>query len=229
MTEAAAAQCSGKHPLTCATAWRIVRRDRKHGVNRGTYRCRYCGKWHLCHTCDDCGAEVSIAARHGDSGRHVAKNRMRLTLHSEPTVIDALRKEGWTHVKNRLRCPKCVAARAEKQKEANMAAVTTATRQMTPDMKLDIMEALFSVYDRKAKRYSGQETDTTVAEAVGGGCMPGWVAEVRAANFGPAGNEEAEAIRAEIKRIEVEMAKSIAALTARLDALYKAEDKRVRT
>ena len=54
------------------------------------------------------------------------------------------------------------------------------------------------------------------------------MAEVRAANFGPAGNEEAEAIRAEIKRIEVDVAKSIAALTARLDALYKAEDKRVR-
>ena len=180
-------------------------------------------------TCDDCGAEATISARHGDTGRHITKNRLRLTLHSEPTVIEALRKMGWSHVKNRLRCPKCTAARAEKQKEASMAAVTTAPRQMTPDMKLDIMEALFSVYDRKAKRYSGQETDTTVAEAVGGGCMPGWVAEVRAANFGPAGNEEAEAIRAEIKRIEVDVAKSIAALTARLDALYKAEDKRVRT
>lgn len=103
----------------------------------------------------------------------------------------------------------------------------TAPRQPTPEQEVDIIVALSSVYDRKAKRYAGVETDRSVAEVIGGGCMPGWVAKIRADKFGPAGNEEAEAIRSEIASIRDSTAKSLDALTARLDRLYASEDKRV--
>lgn len=179
-------------------------------------------------TCDDCGAEVTIPARHGDRGNFTRAGMREVPLHSEASVITTLGKLGWSNVKNRLRCPKCTEARKEHKQEANMATAPQPARQMTEAMETDIMEALFASYDRKAKRYTGSETDATVAEAVGGGCMPGWVAAVRAKRFGPAGNEEAEAIRAEVAKIEADFAARIKALTTRLDALYKAEDKRVR-
>lgn len=193
-------------------------------------------------TCEDCGEEASVSARHGESRGTLRGGKPTLSIQSEAAVIEALRKLGWSNIKNRLRCPKCTAARMLKQKETTMAQAPSPSRQMTDDVRLDIMEVLFASYDRKAKRYTGQETDATVAEAVGGGCMPGWVAKVRAENFGPAGNEEAEAIRAEYLQINKNIAevtarldaafqqisKDVAAAGARLDALYRAEDKRVR-
>lgn len=190
-----------------------------------------CGEDQAFCTCEDCGEETSVSARHGESRRTLRGGKPTLSIQSEAAVIEALRKLGWSNIKNRLRCPKCTGARVLKQKEATMAQAPSPSRQMSDDARLDIMEALFASYDRKAKRYTGQETDATVAEAVGGGCMPGWVAKVRAENFGPAGNEEAEAIRVEQMRIDGEIqqiSKDIAAVGARLDALYRAEDKRVR-
>lgn len=188
-------------------------------------------------TCEDCGGEVTVSARHG-SGQG-GRGKPVMTLHSEAAVVETLRKQGWTYVKHRLRCDKCSKKKADpvpetelstiinKQKEAAMT-VKTAPREMSQETRLDIMEALFAAYDRKAKRYTGTETDASVANAIGGGCMPGWVAQVRQDNFGPAGNEEAEAIRAEIAKLRDETVKKLDALASRLDALYRAEDKRVR-
>lgn len=181
--------------------------------------------------CDACGAEKTIPARHGDRhgfSPHLGRKngRYNVTLHSEATVIETLCKGGWSNIKGRLRCPKCTLARTEKTQEVAMQ-TETAPRQPTPEQEVDIIVALSSVYDRKAKRYAGVETDRSVAEVIGGGCMPGWVAKIRADKFGPAGNEEAEAIRSEIASIRDSTAKSLDALTARLDRLYASEDKRV--
>ncbi|MFE3839396.1 hypothetical protein [Pseudogemmobacter sonorensis] len=155
---------------------------------------------------------------------------------NEGQIRRKITAQGWSEVKGAHHCPACEAKRKavnSAKREAKVAETKTASvpaiRRPTPEQEVDIIVALSSAYDRKAKRYTGQETDATVAEAVGGGCMPGWVAEIRAAKFGPAGNEEAEAIRSEIKRIGDETGKALAALTARLDALYRAEDKRVRS
>ena len=82
--------------------------------------------------------------------------------------------------------------------------------------------------------------------------MPGWVSALREAEFGPAGNEEVETIRAEIRRVEgvlgqatrdidariasalkiktafeTELKAELAALTLRVDACVKAHDKRM--
>lgn len=191
-------------------------------------------------TCEDCGGEVTVSARHGDNRGWKAAGRANLTLHSEAAVIESLKKLGWSHVKNRLRCDKCTENRKDKPMtptKTREAAKPTATapRQPTAEMEVDIIVTLSAVYDRKAKRYSGAETDATVADVIGNGCMPGWVAAIRAEKFGPAGNEEAEAIRAEIERIGNEAAKrldelaeQLGKLSARLDALYRSEDKRVR-
>ncbi len=57
---------------------------------------------------------------------------------------------------------------------------------------------LVITYDGDAKRYKGTDTDKTIADALGNGVMPGWVAEIREQNFGPAGgNEEIEIPRGE--------------------------------
>uniref|UniRef100_UPI0035B18533 hypothetical protein n=1 Tax=Paenirhodobacter enshiensis TaxID=1105367 RepID=UPI0035B18533 len=91
-------------------------------------------------------------------------------------------------------------------------------RQPSQDQRGDIIEMLVTCYDRKAKRYTGAETDKTVADTIGGGCMPGWVAEIRERDFGPSGgNEEIEALRTEI-----------AALSARLDRVCAAVGPRAR-
>ena len=181
--------------------------------------------------CDACGAEKTIPARHGDSNgfrayRNSKNGKYNVTLHSEAAVIEVLCNAGWSNIKGRLRCPKCTTARIEKQQEVAMQ-TEIAHRQPTPEQEVDIIVALSSAYDRKAKRYAGVETDRSVAEVIGGGCMPGWVAKIRAEKFGPAGNEEAEAIRAEIIALRDSTSKSLDALTSRLDRLYASEDKRV--
>lgn len=150
-------------------------------------------------------------------------------------IIRKLVGRGWAGVKGKISCPACEAKRKAAQVAkkgtvivAEVKSCAAQPRQPTSAQEVDIIVALSSAYDRKAKRYQGAETDATVAEVVGGGCMPGWVAVIRADKFGPAGNEEAEAIRAEIGRLGADTGKAIAALTARIDALYAAEDKRVR-
>lgn len=49
-----------------------------------------------------------------------------------------------------------------------------------------ICEMLDAAYDRAAKRYSNPgDNDRTIAEAIGEGCMWGWVARIREAEYGP--------------------------------------------
>lgn len=109
------------------------------------------------------------------------------------------------------------------EQKSNVATI----RQPTAEQEVDIIVMLSSVYDRKQRRYQGAETDVTVAEAVGSGCMPGWVAMIREAKFGPAGNEEIEAIRAEMTAIRADVGQRLDALAKRLDACVTAHDKRV--
>jgi len=167
---------------------------------------------------------------------------------------------GWALVKGRLLCPACEAARRagkEKPVEEGMGnaaegAAIVQLREPTRAMRVDIYVALASAYDLDAQRYRGDATDRSVAEAVGGGCMPGWVSAVREAEFGPPGNEEVETIRAEIRRVEdivaqaardfdahisralkikaafeTEVKAELLALTRRVDLCVRNHDKRV--
>lgn len=101
----------------------------------------------------------------------------------------------------------------------------------TREQKRQIMSLLDIGYDTEAGRYKGADTDATVAAAIGGGVMPGWVTELREEFFGPdGGNGEMDALAAEMRawlrdrrkeRDEAQghldaAAKSVAALDGRL-------------
>src|SRR5690606_2606021 len=122
----------------------------------------------------------------------------------------AIRKlHGWVQVKGALRCPACeakrrvaVAAKQEKAVETNVAPI----RQPTMEQKRQIMLLLTDAYDTAAGRYRGGDTDKTLADAIGGGCMPGWVAEVREQFFGPdGGNDAIEDVIADLKAWQADM------------------------
>lgn len=147
-------------------------------------------------SCDDCGREeVVTAAYHrkanGEFEPDEGQIKRKLTAH------------GWTDVKNTLRCPNCETARKfTPKKEAKMPKVeTNITELRRPSMKQkrDIIALLDVSYDTDLERYRGHDTDKTVAETLGGGVMPGWVAEVREELFGPdGGNDEIEALLSDI-------------------------------
>lgn len=186
--------------------------------------------------CDDCGHaqyETCDYERRADGSWKP----------NEGHVIHRLTKHGWSNVKGTLRCMACTLKRkAEKAMPENV----TPLRQPTREQKRQIIELLGEVYDTDAERFRGAESDITVADAIGGGCMFGWVAEIREELFGPDGrNEELEALRADIalwretadkmatkahaaiSAFESEIEK-VAGFQRRLDALNKAAGPRAR-
>lgn len=151
--------------------------------------------------CDTCAAEISVPAAHGESIRGVKHNRIgvRPSLRSESQVLVKVNPLGWTMVKGALRCPKCEAGR-KAPKEIAMAENVTDLRQPTREQRRQIMDMLTVSYDTKAERYTGADTDKTLAEAIGGGVMPGWVSAIRDEFFGPdGGNDELELLTLDIK------------------------------
>lgn len=133
---------------------------------------------------------------------------------NEGQVIFRLTKNDWSYIKGVLRCPECEAKRRgdhpSKIKEElpvaqndNVVAITPAAeepRQPSREQKRQIVSLLTEVYDTNAGRYTGGETDKTVADAIGNGVMFGWVAQIRDELFGPdGGNEELESLEADFK------------------------------
>lgn len=132
---------------------------------------------------------------------------------NEGQVVFRLTQNNWSYIKGVLRCPECEAKRrgdSPKQKDEpmpqndNVVAITPAAteelRQPSREQKRQIISLLTEVYDTSAGRYTGGETDKTVAEAIGNGVMFGWVAQIRDELFGPdGGNEELESLEADFK------------------------------
>ena len=105
-----------------------------------------------------------------------------------------LQGQGWSFVKGKLRCPSCEA----KRKVVPMKAAE-APREPTRSQKREIMDMLETAYDTDNERYTGGDTDDTVADVLK--VMPGWVAQIREEFFGPAGgNEDMSALRIEIEQ-----------------------------
>jgi hypothetical protein len=150
--------------------------------------------------CDVCGHETTVKAQHN---RHRGNANKREVIESQ--VITKLQGQGWTNIKKTLRCATCEEERKAnynkpKDMENAMAEQPTTTdlRQPTREQKRAIMGLLEEVYDTKAGRYTGGETDKTVAETCGNGVMPGWVSAIREEFFGPDGaNEELEVLMAD--------------------------------
>lgn len=186
-------------------------------------------------TCDVCGAHDSVPASHRATRAFHRGGAPILHLQNVEQATQKLRRKGWALVRNKLHCPECEAKRKSTE-EPEMAEVTmkstsviTPLRQPTIEQRRQIVEMLVIAYDGAAQRYKGKDTDKTVAEALGGGVMPGWVAEIREQNFGPAGgNEEIEAIRAEIATLEKYTAEKLASISKRIDAVCAAIGPRAR-
>jgi hypothetical protein len=169
----------------------------------------------LC-TCDECAAEVSFDSLNVGGVGPVKNAKVvgsPLQLKEPGAVNKRLYERGWIVAGKRIRCPKCEARRKERQRalKANveqgegeaMNGKVTDIRRPTREQRRDIRAALDLHYDLKAERYIGGETDLTIARIVGGGCMFGWVAEIRDADYGPdGGNEQIAQVAAAIAALE---------------------------
>lgn len=182
-------------------------------------------------TCDACCAEISFDVR-----KPLGTIARRTEYTSGRAFAKAARSKGWTYAEVNGRwqhfCPRCTKRQRgadpkpkpiEEKTMVQKTEAKQALRQPSQEQRGDIIEMLVLTYDRKAKRYKGADTDKTVAEAVGTWCLPGWVTEIRERDFGPAGgNEEIEAIRAEIAAVQADCAERAAELRKRLDAVCAA-------
>lgn len=125
---------------------------------------------------------------------------------AKPNVGQVLRRicpMGWQQVKNKLHCPSCAAERKKpKPKGKPMSPSTTPPKKPDGKQKRLIIMMLEEAYDDAKQRYKDDHTDATIARDCGKGFMPGWVAEIREAMFGPEGNEEVELIKKEIAALK---------------------------
>lgn len=131
-------------------------------------------------TCDgaDCNAHQEVGC--------VYVGPTAKTKPNEKQVRAKLLGSGWSYVKGKLFCPSC----EENRKVVPMKVVEKqdGPREPTRSEKRQIMDMLETTYDVDAERYSGGDTDETVAEILK--VMPGWVSQIREEFFGPAGSNE---------------------------------------
>lgn len=175
-------------------------------------------------TCVECGAQETVRA---DMGASRTRPSQSGTEPNVGQCVKKLQPRGWSFVGRRLRCPVCTEARRKNKSTNQQTKEDTMSKGMTtkelsqlgaiagsavapspseaplpePSAKQTrlIMMALEESYDDTNKRYRGDSTDKTLAEDLGDGIRPGWVARLRDQFFGPAGgNEEMERLRADI-------------------------------
>lgn len=131
--------------------------------------------------CDECGKEEHVLCA------YVGKANAR-----QPKVNQARSKvltKGWSYVKNKLRCPSC---------EAKRNVVQMKPKEPTKRQRIEIFTLLAECYDLDAGCYKKGDTDEVLAECLG--VLPGWVAEIRESEFGPAGsNEDIESLVKELE------------------------------
>jgi transcriptional regulator with XRE-family HTH domain len=154
------------------------------------------GKSRALIVCDDCSQSVEVPCSYlnatGPKGH-------------QPNVSQARRRAlgmGWTYVKSKLRCPTC----EEKRKVVPMKfnKQPEAPKEPTKRQRIEIFTMLAECYDIDAGRYQRGDTDETIADVLG--VMPGWVSQIREAEFGPdGGNEDIELLAAKIDDMLKEM------------------------
>lgn len=165
--------------------------------------------------CDICGHTEIVRADY----EKLAHGGFKL---NEGQVTQKLNRSSWSIIKKVVRCPDCEAKRRvprddhtptpeeEIMPTDNVVAITPVAeepRKPSREQKRQIVTLLTEVYDTKTGRYTGTETDKTVAETIGNGVMFGWVAQIREDLFGPdGGNEELEALEMELAKCRDEAA-----------------------
>lgn len=148
--------------------------------------------------CQDCGEQKTIRC---DT---VTRSRSISAAPNVGQAVTKLQADGWTFIKQKLRCPVCEAKRKEPAvaKEPTIIEIipppAPVMRQPSRDQKRLIVSMLEDEYDTQRQRYKGTETDKSIADTLGDGVMPGWVAAIREDMFGPDGNEEMTDLAAEV-------------------------------
>lgn len=171
----------------------VIHRLTKHGWTyiKGKLRCMACSLKRK-------GIDVTIAER-------VRNNAREDRTASEIASLSGLTLQ---QVYQSLHAQKLPFRRSEngfsnqysKKKPEVKSMVVTDIRQPSQSQKREILAMLSVAYDADAGRYKDCESDVTVAGAIGGGCMFGWVAQLREEFFGPdGGNEEIEALQSELR------------------------------
>ena len=176
---------------------------------------------------EGCTRDEVVACAYHRNGR---SKGVLVAVPDEAQIHAKLKGQGWAYVKGKLRCPSCEA----KRKVVRMTPtkkVEEQPREPTRAQKREIMDMLETAYDVESERYTGGDTDETVAEVLK--VMPGWVAQIREDFFGPAGgNEDMAALKIELQAFSVDATKKLKACTDATDALIavmkRAEDYKVR-
>lgn len=124
------------------------------------------------------------------------------TIMSPRDVQAKLLSSGWEVIGKHHYCPACREEMRKPtkpiEKDSKMAAIE-APREATKEQKREINAMLDLVYDTKAERYKGENTDKSVAADLGPHILWGWVKKQRDELYGPEGNEAAERLLAEAK------------------------------
>lgn len=158
--------------------------------------------------CEDCDRTEVVCADHARNERS-----------GNSQAAAKVQKQGWSYIHKHLRCPTCEAKRKVVKMPVKSAETVAPLREMTKKQRFEIIGLLVSVYDLDAKRYTGGDTDSTVAEVLG--VMPGWVATVREEEgFGPdGGNEDIEALVSDLDEWRAAAQKTLKASTELNDRL----------
>jgi hypothetical protein len=196
--------------------------------------------------CDTIGCNFQETIPCGYKGGYIKGGGRLLDMGSARKNI---RAGGWSVLKTKVYCPTCTAINKQpaKRKEVPMKAVSEKAveqpRVPTRAQKREIMDMLETAYDVSAERYTGGDTDDTVADVLK--VMPGWVAQIREEFFGPdGGNEDIEKLSTDIdaflkssneiaKEASTAVEKLVAArreaqgMQQKLDAIKKAVGSRV--
>ena len=136
--------------------------------------------------CDECGHRDEVPCAY--KGKTEAKSRA-----ARPNEGQARSKAiqlGWSIIRNKMRCPACEEKRKSEMKQETVTKLhqTTPARSPSKRQRIEIFTMLAEVYDIDAGLYKNGDTDDSVADVLG--VMPGWVAEIREEEFGPAGGNE---------------------------------------
>lgn len=168
----------------------MIEAIRGKGVNRAVARCDLCQREEVV----TCG--------------YIRGARPDTTEPNRDQVHQKLAAQGWALVKGNLHCPACEAARRARSgakshdevADMTQAAQASVPREASREVKRQINDLLGGVYDTGRGRYQAGETDKTVAEAIGGGCLPAWVASVREEFYGPdGGNDDMSELAGEVR------------------------------
>lgn len=217
----------------------IEARDKGNGPPHAFVACDMCGE----------GADVTCDYTRKPNGTFEP---------NEGQINKKMTGKGWSIVKGHLFCPDCEANRKvvkmpdpkgkDKGKDA-------APREPTREQRRLILMGLENAYDVSQECYRSDYTDKTLADELGEGIMPGWVAQLRDENYGPAGrNEEmadvarrieelGEEIKAEVREANKDIAQrqaardamvqrklaEVSALAVRVEKVEASVDMRVRT